>query len=432
MQSTDSSLRCADLRKSVSTPDVPRLDGAAGPRRAWRWLATLVLAWAWLGMPTNAWPQADTRLLLATGTGVPEHAGFVFGSMASLSMNSSDELVFLSTLHGPKNDMHAVIRSRGVSFSVVAFEGLLSPIHKAFYSSFSAPSLNDAGQIAFTAVLKKDRDDQPGSIVVRVDAQGSTVVAREGDAAPGIQGAVFQEFSAPLVDSLGNVLFSARLSGAQQSCGLFLWTPTTTQVISIPAELKTAPGDILEPFFFSHDEALLVRRGTPPDVVADEFLRAIAAKNFQAINPPPAPNEVLVMLPANYDEPAVNMLLVLMDSGKAETVALAGDPSQPLRIKPLAIPPVKVLGRIQAQASGPNGNTIFASTPADQPNDLAFFCYCDGQINRLTTPEELVAITTANPGKPILSLAGDGQHTIAFIAATNAASDTAIYATTTP
>jgi hypothetical protein len=402
--------------------------GSGGGRQ----LAPIVLLLAWLAIPTSVWPQSDTRLLLATGTGVPEHAGFVFGSMSGLSMNSSDELVFLSTLHGPRNDINALIRSRGVSFSVVAFEGLLSPVQKAFYSSFSAPSLNDAGQIAFTGVLKKDREDQPASIVVRVDATGPTVVAREGDAAPRFPGAVFDEFSAPLVDSLGNVLFSARLKGAQPATGLFLWTPTGTQSINIPLEMKLPPGEILEPFFFSHDEALLARRGTSPDVVAGEFLRAIAAKNFQAINPAPAPNDVLDILPANPIEPPVNMLLVLMESGKAETVALAGDPSQPLRIKPLAIPPIKELGPIQAQASGPNGNTIFASTPADQPNDLAFFCYCDGQINRLTTPDELVAITTANPGRPILSLAGDGQHTIAFLVATNAASDTAIYVTTTP
>ena len=72
---------------------------------------------------------------------------------------------------------------------------------------------------------------------------------------------------------------------------------------------------------------------------------------------------------------------------------------------------------------------IFAAAPTDAPNDLALYCNCDGQANRLTTPEDFLPITAAGPGKPILSLTGDTQQTIAFIAPTSSGDNTAIYVT---
>src|SRR5271157_3392878 len=104
--------------------------------------------------------QSDTRLLLAAGSGVPGHAGFSFGPFSNLAMNDNREIVFLSSLRGPRNELLAVIRSSGVSFSVVAFQGLQAPVLKTSYDSFSAPSLNDVGTICFAAGLK-DAEGNP-------------------------------------------------------------------------------------------------------------------------------------------------------------------------------------------------------------------------------------------------------------------------------
>ena len=49
--------------------------------------------------------------------------------------------------------------------------------------------------------------------------------------------------------------------------------------------------------------------------------------------------------------------------------------------------------------------------------------------NRLTTPDDFLPITVAGPGKPILSLTGDTQQTIAFIAPGASGDNTAIYVT---
>jgi hypothetical protein len=50
-------------------------------------------------------------------------------------------------------------------------------------------------------------------------------------------------------------------------------------------------------------------------------------------------------------------------------------------------------------------------------------------VNRLTTPEDFLPITSAGPGKPILSLTGDTQQTTAFIAPTISGDNSGIYVT---
>jgi hypothetical protein len=75
---------------------------------------------------------------------------------------------------------------------------------------------------------------------------------------------------------------------------------------------------------------------------------------------------------------------------------------------------------------------IFAAAPADTPNDLGLYCYCDGQLNRLTTAEDFQPITQAAPGKPLTSLTGDGQQTMAFIVPSASGDSTAIYVTAIP
>jgi hypothetical protein len=242
--------------------------------------------------------------------------------------------------------------------------------------------------------------------------------------------AKFEEFSAPLVTSDGNVLFAARWSGKSAGCGLFLWSPGGLQALKLPSGFQFGPQDLLDPFFIGHDEAAFLRRGAFPDTATEQFFRAIAIQAFQQLQPPPDPNRIAELLPARPGAAPVQMLLVSLESGTVETALLEGDPTRPVVVKqsPSATP-VKPLGRILSLTIGPQGNVIFAAAPADAPNDIALYCNCDGQANRLTTPEDFLPITSAGPGKPIFSLTGDTQQTIAFIASTGSGDNTAIYVT---
>ena len=374
--------------------------------------------------------QSNTRLLLAAGSGVPGHAGFSFGPFSNLAMNDNREIIFLSSLRGSRNELRAVVRSSGVSFSVVAFQGLQAPILKTSYDSFSAPSLNDAGAICFTAGLK-DTEGNPSSAIIRMDGTGARALVTSADTLPGIPDAAFLEFSAPLINSQGNILFGARWGGKNPGTGLFLWTPRELRSLEFPVSLT--PQDLFEPIFFSHDEAALARRGTPSDVALEQFFRAVAIRSFQELKPPPDPAAALQILAPRAGQAPVQMVLVVMEGENVQTALLAGDPSQPVMAKRVAgAPEVKPLGQIEGQTTSAQGNIIFAATPLDSPADVGLYCFCAGEVTRLTSTDEFLPIVLAAPGKPILSLAGDSQQAEAFIAPDVSEVGSAIYVTSIP
>ena len=374
--------------------------------------------------------QSTTRLLLSSGWGIPDHHGFVFGPFSNLTMNAGRQIAFLSAMRGAKRDLRAVIRSTGVTFDVVAFEGLRSPVPKAAYESFSAPSLNNAGALAFTATL---RDDVPSSAVIRWESGNSLAIVSSGGSVPGVPDATFLEFSAPVISSAGNVLFAARTGGSKPGTGLFLWTPQGLRTVSLPAELHLTPKDLLTPAMVSRDEAVFVLRGTPIEAVIEQFFRAVAIKSFQELMPAPDPADVVEVLPARPDEAPVKMLLVAIEGEMVEVGFLQGDPSQPVQGRRPAEGETPALGRIQGQTTGPHGEIIFTSASLGQEADLAIYCFCNGEVERLTSPEEFWQMTVPAKGRPIFSLSSDGQRTVAFIAPNGETGDSVgIYVTSLP
>lgn len=396
-------------------------------RRAWGIVIAAGLA---LAAPRPSSAQAHTRQLLASGNGVPAHAGFVFGPFSNLAMNEAKDIVFLSVLRSARIELRAVVRSTGVSFSVVAFQGLRSPVPRTTYDSFSAPSLNNSGEIVFTAQLK---DETPTSAVVRVKAGTSTVVVASGDNVPGVPETTFQEFSAPLINSAGNILFGARSAGKRPSSGLYLWTRRGTQALVMPAALNLAPADLLEPVYFSHDEAVFAPRGAAREAALEQFFRAVAVKSFQTLDPPPAFSDTYELVPARAGDPPLEMLLALVEGDNVEVVPLRGEPALAVMARRQAGTALKPLGHILGQTVGAQEKLLFAATTAEQESDLGLYCYCDAQVTRLTSPEEFSPMAQTIHGRPVLSLAGDSEQTVAFIVADSQSADsTAIYVTSLP
>jgi hypothetical protein len=376
--------------------------------------------------------QSNTRLLLASGSGVLGHAGFVFGPFSSLAMNENRDIVFLSTLRSTRKELPALVRSSGVTFSVLAFQGLRSPVPKTTYDFFGAPCINDSGAIAFTAALK-DTGEAPGFAVIHMEGSASTAVATTTDAVPGLLETTFLDFSAPLITSTGNILFGARWGGNKPGTGLVLWTPRGLQVLDLPAGLNIAAKDLLEPIFFSHDEGVFITHGTFSEAAIEQFFRAVATRSFQELKPPPDSSQTTEVLAARPGETPVQMLLVMMEGESVQTAVLLGDPSQAVTARrPDGTTAPKPLGRIQGQTAGPRGNIIFAASAADSVNDVGLYCFCEGQVIRLTSAEEFAPITQAAPGKPLLSLTGDAQQTTAFIAPGAVEGASAVYVTSIP
>jgi hypothetical protein len=348
-------------------------------------------------------------------------------------MNDKREMVFLSSLRGPRNELRAVVRSSGVSFSVVAFQGLRAPLPKMSYDSFSAPSLNDSGAVCFAAGLKDTEGGDTSSAIIRVDGAAARAIVTSADNLPGTSDAPFLEFSAPLINSQGNIVFGARWGGPKPGTGLFLWTPHGLQRLALPEGVAPRAKDLLRPVFFSHDEAVLVLRNTPSDAAIEQFFRAVAIRTFQELKPPPDASETIQVLGPRTGQEPIQMVLVLMEGEKVQTALLPGDPSQPvLAWHPASSPETMPLGQIQGQTTSAQGNIIFAATLADSPGDLALYCLCGGQVTRLTPADAFLPIVQSAPGKAILSLAGDSQQTEAIIAPGPAEGGPAIYVTSLP
>jgi hypothetical protein len=376
--------------------------------------------------------QSNTRLLLAAGSGVPGHAGFFFGPFSSLAMNDNRDVVFLSSLKGPRNELRAVVRSSGVSFSVVAFQGLQAPVPKLSYDSFSAPSLNDAGVICFAAVLK-DVEGKTSNALVRLEGTAAKALLTSADSLSGTPDATFTDFSAPLVNSQGNILFGARWGGKKPGTGLFLWTPRELRKLEFPAGLVPQPSDLFEPIFFSHDEAALVKNGTSPETALEQFFRALAVRGFQELKPPPDAAATFPLLAPAVGQAPIQLVLVVMEGENVQTALLAGDPSQPVVAKRIAsAPEIKPFGRIEGQSTSAQGDIIFAATPLDTPEDLGLYEFAAGQVIRLTPVGEFQPLIAAAPGKPISSLVGDSQQTEAFILPNPGEGGSAIYVTSIP
>jgi hypothetical protein len=376
--------------------------------------------------------QSNTRLLLSAGSGVPGHAGIAFGPFSGLAMNDNRQIAFLSSLRSPRNELRAVVTSSGISFSVVAFQGLQAPVPKTSYDSFSAPSLNDAGSICFAAGLK-DAEGNPSSAIIRVDGTGARALVTSTDNLPGTPDAAFLEFSAPLIGPQGNILFGARWGGKNPGTGLFLWTPRELRRLEFPAGVSPTPKDLFEPIFFSHDEAALVRRGTPLEAATEQFFRAVAIRSFQEVQPTPDPAETFQILAPREGQAPVQMVLVIMEGESVQTALLPGDPSQPVMARHIAgAPELAPLGQVEGQTSSGQENIIFAATPLDSPDDIGLYCFCGGQVTRLTSAEDFAPVVQTAPGKPILSLVSDSQQTEAFIAPGAAGGGLAIYVTSIP
>lgn len=362
--------------------------------------------------------QVNARLVLVSGSAVPGHPGFTFGPFQDLAMSGNDQIVFRSTLESPRSSLQAVVRSQGVSFTVVAFEGLISPASHEQYESFSAPSINSAGDVTFKAKLKAEEAGKPTEAIILIKGSAAGLVADNGGGGGNSSGQIFKEFSAPVMGSQGEVLFAARSGGPNPHSGLYIWSGGGMRQVSLPKDFQLGSSNLLEPIFASHDEAVFVRHGADLAEAREQFFRAVATRTFQQLNPAPKPPDTVQVLPARSSQKPIQMLLVLLQGNNAETAELSGDPSQPVMAqKDPGASANAAFSAIQGQAAGrSSGSIIFAGEPSGQADDFGLFCFCGGQVVRLTTPSDFGLLLNKLGGRPITSFAGDGHGTVALVA----------------
>jgi hypothetical protein len=159
--------------------------------------------------------QAGTVLLAQASQAAPDGNG-AFLYFSSPSLNDAGQVVFgaeLSGTRGGTSDNNGIFLASGGTISQLVRTGQAAPGGNGVFSQFSDVVMNDAGQVAFSAVLSGTSGgagDNAGLFL----ASGSTIVqiARKGQSAVGGNG-VYSSFGPLLVNDAGGAAFRATLSG---------------------------------------------------------------------------------------------------------------------------------------------------------------------------------------------------------------------------
>ncbi len=167
----------------------------------------------------------DGTVLLRTRIQAP---GIAAGGQISLlfreAMNNAGTVVasagFTGTGITSSNDSALYRIAPNGATSLIAREGNGAP-GGGIFASFGIAAINDLGQVAFRAVVS---DTAPTAVIYR----DSAVIARQGDAAPGLSGVTLSGLNEPRMNNTGQVAFSSTLGGtATADNNAAVWRDTT-------------------------------------------------------------------------------------------------------------------------------------------------------------------------------------------------------------
>jgi hypothetical protein len=163
------------------------------------------------------------RLVKVVAQGDPAPAGGSFAGFGPPVINNRRRVAFAAVVEG-RAVPGGVFAANGATVRMLTGAGSESPIGGIFVRFSERIALNDAGAVAFTAVLKNAEAEQ-GVFVVRDDHVRKIVAL--GDAAPG--GGTFSHFSLwPALAADGTVAFAAALDASAVQVAVFLTSPPGT------------------------------------------------------------------------------------------------------------------------------------------------------------------------------------------------------------
>jgi hypothetical protein len=179
--------------------------------------------------------RGKLRAVVTTGAAAPGVASATFASVDSPALNDRGDIAFLATLRRGRETVEAIYLSRGGRLQKVVTQGDPAPAGGTF-AGFSVPAINAKGLVAFGAVIEGRA--VPGGLFV---AEGDRVrmLVGAGDDAPG--GGIFAKFSDRLaLNDAGTLAFNAILAHGPIAGGLFAFEGDRTRPIVVLGD--AAPG----------------------------------------------------------------------------------------------------------------------------------------------------------------------------------------------
>ena len=211
-----------------------------------------------------AWSGGKLTTLVQSGTRAPGVSGAAFFDFAPPMLNESGDAAFLATLRRGRETLDGIYLAAKGQLTKVVAAGDPAPGGGSF-AALAAPALNAGGTIAFAAVV--EGGPTPGGIFIAGANNASRQVVGAGNAAPG--GGVFARISEHVgLDDAGRVAFGAFLGqgGGQGGprAGVFLAEDGAITAVALLG--NAAPGG-----------GKFAAFGDAPSLAADGRLAFIAA-----------------------------------------------------------------------------------------------------------------------------------------------------------
>jgi hypothetical protein len=150
-----------------------------------------------------------------------------FGERPAMAINEAGGIAFSASLTGGKATRGIFLAQKG-KILAIALSGADAPnISGGTLTEFEPPTLNDGGDVAFLASLRRGRETGEAIYVWR---RGTLVkVVGSGDAAPG--GGIFSSFASPALNNKGEVAFGALIEQGPILGGIFTGTGRETHAL---------------------------------------------------------------------------------------------------------------------------------------------------------------------------------------------------------
>lgn len=173
-----------------------------------------VAYFAWLneGGASTSSLWRDSTLVAKGGTAAPGLTGVNYGVVDTPQLNESGQVTYYSSLTGTDvtgSNNTAIWRSGALVAREGNASGLGTGVNLGAVGYY--PRINDAGQVSFQSYLVGTGTGTSNDTALWI---GTSAVVREGDAAPGLTGVTFGDLqSVPLLSAGGTPVFSAFLTG---------------------------------------------------------------------------------------------------------------------------------------------------------------------------------------------------------------------------
>ncbi len=163
------------------------------------------------------WSRGRVQPVLLTGSPAPGISAGTFAGIDSPALNDRGDIAFLATIRRGRETSEAIYARVGGKLRKIVGQGDPAPAGGTF-AGFGPPTLNNKGAVGFAAAV--EGRSVPGGIFL-VEGDALRMVVGAGDDSPG--GGIFFKFAERFsLSDAGVIAFNALLKGAPSAGGLFL------------------------------------------------------------------------------------------------------------------------------------------------------------------------------------------------------------------